>query len=87
MRLGGKENKVGLWGGASVDCHWLWLYRRRHNFTDENNTDMPADQRKDMEIKQRDKVEGPASFPKAKPLHMEKILALKFLEELYLNKL
>lgn len=25
-----KDNKVGLWGQASVDCHWPWLCRRQY---------------------------------------------------------
>lgn len=46
---------------------------------------MPADQWKDMEIRDR---EDPFSSQRGKPLHMQKMIAaLKFLEKLFLNKL
>lgn len=51
---GVKKMEVSLWGRASTDCYWHWLWRTRYTISRIKITyrRMPADQRKDMEIRQ-----------------------------------
>lgn len=83
----GKNMKSSLEKGfCGLDCHWLWLWRRRYTILKIEITSRHASW---SEQGHGDKVEGgPFSSQRAKTPYMEKVIgAWQFLEMLFLKKL